>query len=89
MKWFNADVGPLQTALQQTPEVLHAVSVYIAFHVPFGMVHELVNIIFLKAGVGRQFVGEYLRPRFNIGANLVLQRTADPLPAPCLLRPCQ
>jgi hypothetical protein len=41
MERFDADIGALQTTLEQTPEVLHSVSMNTTVNVPFRMVDEL------------------------------------------------
>jgi hypothetical protein len=76
MEGFDTDVGSLQSPLQQRPEVLNAISMYVTFNILFGMIDELVNIIFLKAGIGCQFVSEHFGTRFNIRAHFFMQRAA-------------
>src|ERR1700730_15848873 len=66
-KRLHAHIGALETPLQERPEILDAISMYVAFNVPLGMVHELMNVVFLKPGVGRQFISEYFGTRRDVG----------------------
>src|SRR5689334_22607314 len=45
VKWFHADIGSIQAALQQTPEVLDSLSMHSTINVPLKMVHDLVRIV--------------------------------------------
>ena len=40
---FDRNVGPVDTSLQEAPEVFHAIGMYIAVHVGYGVVNDLVN----------------------------------------------
>jgi hypothetical protein len=51
MEWLDADVRSLQTALEQTPEILDPVRVNVAFDVGFRVVDDRVDIFTLKAVV--------------------------------------
>ena len=76
MEGFDADVGSFQAALQKGPEILDPVGVHVAANVLFGVVHELVNVIFLEASVGRQFIGEDFGTRLDVRAHFLLERAA-------------
>jgi hypothetical protein len=75
---LDADIGAFQPALQQRPEVFDTVRMYVAANVFLGVVDELVNVVFFKTGIGRQFVSEHFGTRFDGRANFLLQRA--PLP---------
>src|SRR5437016_4984279 len=45
VEWFHADVGSVQTALEQAPEVLHRVRMNVAANVLDGMVNHLMGVI--------------------------------------------
>lgn len=49
---LHTDVGSLDGALQQRPEVLHAIGVNLAVNVFFGMVNDLVLILVTEQDVG-------------------------------------
>jgi hypothetical protein len=73
---LDADVGSFQAALQERPEILDSVRVNVAVYVLFRVIHELVNIIRIEASIGREFVSENFRARFDIRAHFLLQRMA-------------
>ena len=52
MKRFHANVGSVNSALQQTPEVLQAVGVNLSVYVLLGMVDHLLGEICVQAIVG-------------------------------------
>src|SRR5262249_38880221 len=67
MERFDGNVGALDGALQETPEVLKAVSVDRAVHVGFGMVNDLVNVAALSHTViGAQGIGVEARAIFDV-----------------------
>ena len=72
MNRLNAHIGYAQAALQQAPEVLDAVRVYLTFDVAFGMVNDLM-VELVKSVVGLLGVGVQRGPFFNVLANLGLQ----------------
>lgn len=55
---FHADVGSVQSALQQAPKVLHRVCVNIAVDVFDGVIDDGVLVVGLQAVIGLQFVAE-------------------------------
>src|ERR1035441_3477664 len=71
-----AHVGAVQSALQQTPEILDTVGVDIAIHVRFHVVDYVMGEIGLKPEVRLQFVGENVGTRFNVLVDVGYQRTA-------------
>src|ERR1700677_543873 len=46
----------------------------ITFDVPLSMVHELMDVICIEAGIGREFVGEYFATSFHVRSHFFLQR---------------
>ena len=50
---FYGNVGALESALQQTPEVLHTVHVDIPIDVSFHLVHEVVDELVAQIVVAR------------------------------------
>jgi deoxycytidine triphosphate deaminase len=76
VKRLDRNVSAFQATLKQGPEVLNPIGMYVAFNVLFGVIHKLMNIVFLKAGVRRQFVGEHFGTRFNIRPHFFLQCAA-------------
>jgi hypothetical protein len=43
MKWLQAHIGALNSALQQAPEVLNAVGVDVPFEIGFSVVNDLMG----------------------------------------------
>jgi hypothetical protein len=77
VKLFDGNVGSAQGPLQQAPEVLDAVSVDVAPHVLFDMVHGVVNKLVLgKAGIASLLVCVYSGLLCDAGENFILQRLA-------------
>jgi len=58
MERLDADVSPVQSALQETPEVLHRVRVNVAVHVLYGVVDDCVLVFVLQTVIRFQFVTE-------------------------------
>src|ERR1700691_3521349 len=46
----------------------------VTFDVPLSMVHELMDVICIEAGIRRQFVGEYFATSFHVRSHFFLQR---------------
>src|SRR5665213_176481 len=70
---FDAHVGTIQAALQETPEVLHTVRVDVAANVLFSMIDDLMNELLFKSPVRNQFVGEDVRAGCDIGLDVRLK----------------
>lgn len=71
---FNANVGALQSALEQAPEVLKAVSVHATVNVAFRVVNDLVlEPLVLEQVVGIQRIGVDGAMGFDVTANLGIQ----------------
>src|SRR5688572_2352099 len=73
VKRHHTDIGSFQAALQQTPEVLYAVSGDVILNIRFGMVDYLMNVIRLKTLIGMERVSMYFRTLFYILSNLTMQ----------------
>jgi hypothetical protein len=73
MERFHADVSSVQLALNETPEVLHAVSVNVAIRVLDGMINDLMFEVILQAIVRPQFVREDRRARFYVFVDVLLK----------------
>ena len=56
MEWLNAHIRALNGSLQETPEVLYAVRVYVAVNILLSVVNDLVGVLRIKPVVGQQFV---------------------------------
>src|SRR5439155_7362309 len=66
MEWFNANVGPFDTALQETPEVFNAIGVNHSINISFGVPHEGMSEAFgTKSLIGSVFIGIDRRSRLN------------------------
>jgi|HubBroStandDraft_1064217.scaffolds.fasta_scaffold22605_3 hypothetical protein len=64
-----ADIGSMQSALQQTPEVLHRVRVDVAVHVLNSVVDNGVLVVVLQPVVRLQGIAENSGPGFNAVLN--------------------
>ena len=73
VKRLDADIGTAQPALQQTPEVLQAVSVHIPDGVGFSVIDKVMSKFSAESKVPDGFIGEDVRAGFNSVANVVLQ----------------
>src|ERR1043166_4870293 len=73
MKWFDVNVGALQTALEQTPEVFQTVRVHLAVYIPFGMVNRFVCVIAVQSLVRQESISVDRALRFHVCANSGLQ----------------
>src|SRR5258708_4351309 len=65
VKRLDADVGSMQAALEQTPEILHRVRVDIPIHVFDRVIDDSVLVIRSQAVIGFQFVAEDGRASFD------------------------
>lgn len=45
VEWLNADVGSIQAALQQTPEILNSIRVDVRPNVGFGVVDDFMDVL--------------------------------------------
>src|SRR5438128_452165 len=74
MKRFDTDIGSVDTALQQRPEVFHAVGVNLAVNVSNRVVDHLMRVVTLKTAIGKQRIAVQRGTRFNVLSNLRLKR---------------
>jgi hypothetical protein len=70
---FHADVGALEAALQQRPEILHRVRVNVAVDILHGMVDNSVLEVRFQTIVGQEFITEDRRASLNTLANHALK----------------
>src|SRR5216684_6186688 len=74
VEWFHVDVGSLESALEQAPEVFESVGVDLPINVTLRMVHNRVPIPVVVESVIR---GKVIRvdraPRFDVSADFRLQ----------------
>src|ERR1035438_2497681 len=73
MKRLDSNVGSLEAALQQRPEVLKAVRVDAPVNVPLGMVDELMHEFLFEFVVGHKIVGIDSGAVFDVAEDFVLQ----------------
>src|SRR5947199_7701379 len=57
MKWLDTNVGSIDTALQQTPEVFQSVGVDCAINVGHRVINNLVGVLSGQTFVRKQFIG--------------------------------
>lgn len=62
---LNADVGPLEAALELSPEVLHVVRMDLPSDVFLGMVDDFMDVVGFEAAIGAERVCVDRRPRLN------------------------
>jgi hypothetical protein len=70
---LHADIGAVQTAFKQAPEVLHSVRVNIAVDVFDGMVDDGMAVVRIQPIVGQKFVTEDRGASFDAFADQALQ----------------
>src|SRR5271157_1340911 len=73
MEWLHANVGSMQAAFQEAPEVLHHVSMDVAVRVLNSMVDNGVLIVCSQTFVRFQLVSEDRRARFDMLTDLLLK----------------
>src|SRR5207245_10134012 len=77
VKRLDIDLGAVQAALQQPPEVLDSVGVNFSPHVLLEeVIHGLVIVLLLQAAIARVRVGGKLRARRNVLADMPPQPLA-------------
>src|SRR6185312_6564198 len=69
MKRFYSNVCSAKTALQQRPEVLYALSVYVALNVTVKMVHDLMSIVIAQCAIAWKFISHDSRTIGDIFAH--------------------
>ncbi len=73
MEGFDANVGAIDTVLQQRPEVLKAVGVDAAVDLLDSVIHDFGGVVAGEPFVGEQEVGIERRSRFDVLADFSLQ----------------
>ena len=56
MERFNTYISTFDRALQQTPEILHAVRMDVPINVRLGMVNDLVSVVGPKPVIGQMLI---------------------------------
>jgi hypothetical protein len=72
VKGLHVDVGSLDRALEQAPEVLQSVRVNVPLGVANRVVDDLVNVILIHADVGAERIGMQFRAFQNVLAHVAL-----------------
>ena len=70
---LDADIGAVQSALQEAPEVLHTIGVYVLIHVLDRVIDDGMFVFGLQSVVREQFVGEDRSASLDVLFNLRLQ----------------
>lgn len=70
---LHADIGALERSLQETPEVLQAVSVDVPLHVALGVIDDVVNVLGIEPVIGLQLVSEDCAPRLDVLPDLFVK----------------
>src|ERR1039457_5056503 len=73
VKGFHTDVGPVQGALQETPEVLHTIGMDVPIRVLDSVIDYRVLIVSLKPFVGFQFIAKNSRTGFDLFVDVLLK----------------
>jgi hypothetical protein len=68
VKWFDRDISALETALQETPEILASVRVNLPIRVGLGVVNHLMSK-FIKTVIGLERIRVDRRARLHMLAN--------------------
>jgi len=75
MKRFDAHIGSIDSALQETPEVLKAIGMDTTVHILDSMVNDRMSVFVGKSAVGWQRVGVERRARFDMLADFSLNNS--------------
>src|SRR5579863_582046 len=67
MKRFDRNIGPIDAAFEEAPEILKSIGMYLAANVFNRMVNNLMSVLGLKAIVRPQCIAVERRASFNIG----------------------
>ena len=73
MERFNRNVGAMNPALQETPEIFKGVRVNRSLHIRHRMIDDFVGVLTFQAVVGLQLIAVQSRARFNALLNLILK----------------
>src|SRR5437879_6009152 len=69
MEWFNANVGSVNTPLEQAPEILKAVGMYSPVNVCLCVVDHLMGVLRAQPIVTSQIIAVQIRPSFHVAFN--------------------
>ena len=69
---FDGNIGSIDAALQETPEVLKAVGMHVAIHVRLKVIDGIVHVVLIESAdpVMAPFIRHQVRTRFDIPGNL-------------------
>src|SRR5258708_17897151 len=73
MKRFDANIGALQPAFYETPEILKAISVYLPVNVLFGMVNDPMSVFLIQSPIGMAIIRRELGAVFDVISNKCMQ----------------
>lgn len=69
MKRLNTNVSAFNRPLQETPEILHAVRVYVTVDVLLSMIDYFMRVIAVQSFIGKQLIGYNFSALANILSN--------------------
>lgn len=73
MKRFNTYIGSRDATFKEAPEVLKAIGMYFAVYIFFGMVYNLMGILFGKSIIRTKGIGIKGGSRFNMSPDLSMK----------------
>ena len=73
VEWLHADIGTMETALQEAPEVFDCICVYITAHLFDRMVDYCVIVIVGQSIIRKQFIAENRGTGFDVFADRFLK----------------
>lgn len=76
MEGFDGNIGSAKTTLQQTPEILNSLRVYVAVHILVRVIDDLVNKVPAQAVILHCLIGVDLSHRRHVVEDRVLQSLA-------------
>jgi hypothetical protein len=75
MEWLDANIGSLQLALEQTPEVFESVGVNLPVNVPLGVVDNLMlESLRFESLIGHECIGVDRTACLNVSANVLMEQ---------------
>ena len=76
MKRLDRNVSAFQSALEETPEVLHAICVHLSADVGFCVVNDLVDVVGIESPISLAVIGGQIRAGLDVLPDESLQRVA-------------
>lgn len=70
---FDTHIGPVDSALEQRPEVLHPIRVDVPVNVLLRVINDLVRVVAIQRIVGEQFIGDNFGTTANVHLNDIAQ----------------